>query len=87
MSDPKLRELVLGWYETGLRWAVVSLHEDGRWHFYRDCAGLTCGRHEIRLWIDLPPPPRFCTVSDEDMARAAGTRLSDSADPSLPEGK
>lgn len=55
--DPPLRQLVLGWYEPGLRWAIMSLFEDDTWFFHRDIGGLTCPKHNVRVWIELPPDP------------------------------
>mgnify|MGYP006921429396 CR=1 FL=1 len=72
MSDPILRKLVLGWHHDSQRWAVVSLHEDGRWYFYRDKYDENAKKSGIRAWIELPDPPRsLCDVSELDQARAA----------------
>lgn len=72
---PTLRYLVLGWHHDGQRWAVVYLSEDDRWYFHRDIDGLSVPKSHIRVWIDLPSPPRpVCCVSDLDQAIAAGSR-------------
>lgn len=72
MSNPVLREWVLGWDRTALRWSIVALTEDDCWHF-RDTPDLVVKRSAVGPWIELPDASRsLCDVSELDQARAAG---------------
>ncbi len=85
-NDPPIRQLVLAWHGPGLRWMIVSLHEDGFWHFQRDVYLDNVPKKEFRFWIELPSPPTPCIITDEDEARGAGTPPATSPQPAQPVG-